>query len=123
MKVEKVYYQRNFPISQFIFETIGIGATIDSDDEYEECLNDLKKKVNEYHYINYPDQLGIHIKVINAEKLEIADEEINNRWEGVKEKLHSFEFLEEAQEYLETTEFLYYVLAKAIINSKQSKNK
>ena len=52
MKPEKIYYQKNFPVAQFIFETIGMGITLEQGDDPEDALNEAKRLVQEYHYKN-----------------------------------------------------------------------
>jgi hypothetical protein len=54
MNVEKIYYQRNFPIGQFLFETIGIGITINGNEDAQHALDEAKRLVCEYNEKNNP---------------------------------------------------------------------
>lgn len=84
MKLDKIFYQRNFPIGQFLFETIGLGATIDEGDNQEQCLDELKRQVIEYHEKNMPviddTQTGMYVKQISepTAKLSAKEQIIND---------------------------------------------
>lgn len=51
------------------------------------------------------------------------DEETERLWNLVCAKLEAFEFREDAQEYLNTTEFKLTIEAKKLVNTKPLKNK
>ena len=54
---EKVYYQRNFRISEFIYETIGAGIILDVGQEAKQALDECKALVNQYHNENMATSL------------------------------------------------------------------
>jgi hypothetical protein len=61
MDIEKIYYQRNFSIGAFLFETIGIGITINKGEDAEQALNEAKRLVIEYNEKSNP-----HLSETNA---------------------------------------------------------
>lgn len=63
-----------------------------------------------------PEDFGMEQKID-------TDHTIAAQYEAIKEKLESFEFKEDALEYLLTTSFKHYIPAKNLANSKPSKNK
>jgi hypothetical protein len=54
MRIEKIYYQRNFPIGQFLFETIGIGIIVNEGEDPQQALDEAKKLACEYNTANNP---------------------------------------------------------------------
>ena len=44
MKIEKISYQVTIPVQSFVYDKIGVEASVDSDSEdISECFNQLKK--------------------------------------------------------------------------------
>lgn len=55
-------------------------------------------------------------------RFSITQKEADKEFDFIKEKLSEFEFREDAQAYLETTDFKFTIEAKNIINNKPFKN-
>ena len=49
MTISKIYYQRNFRIGDFQYETIGIGIDINEGENAHEALEEAKRLVIEYN--------------------------------------------------------------------------
>jgi hypothetical protein len=54
MKIDRIYYQRNFPIGQFLFETIGISIAVNEGEDAEQALDEAKRLVCEYNEKHNP---------------------------------------------------------------------
>jgi hypothetical protein len=74
MKIEKVSYQKSYPIGPFLQEKISFEASVDGDSP-EEVISRLRKMADDWHTANNPhiadDQVGpyggtITIPAINA---------------------------------------------------------
>jgi hypothetical protein len=54
MKVDKVSYQKLFPIGSFVNERIGVEITIDENDDVTQVLNSAKSMVEKFHKDSNP---------------------------------------------------------------------
>jgi hypothetical protein len=52
MKIEKVSYQKLFPIGNFLNERIGFEASVDEGDDIFETLGKLKRMADQFHAEN-----------------------------------------------------------------------
>lgn len=57
MNIEKVFYQRNFRIGDFIYESIGIGIQVDEGEDAKQALDEAKRLCHEYHNQHIIDEL------------------------------------------------------------------
>ncbi len=49
MKITAISYQKVFPLAQFVNERIGVEASVDIDDDVDECMKMLKGTVETWH--------------------------------------------------------------------------
>jgi predicted RNase H-like HicB family nuclease len=56
MKVEKVLYQRIFPLSPYVNEKVGIEIIVEDGESASECLDAAKETVEAWHKSNIPPQ-------------------------------------------------------------------
>lgn len=49
MQISKIYYQRNFRIGDFQYETIGIGIDINEGEDAKQAMDEAKRLVIEYN--------------------------------------------------------------------------
>jgi hypothetical protein len=54
MKIEKISYQKLFPLGMYINERVGMEATLQDGDIYEDCFAELKKEVENFHRKSNP---------------------------------------------------------------------
>ena len=122
MKVEEITYGKSFELPGF-WEKIGIKIQVEENDLPNTVLDTAKNIVEKWHRERnpdlYPDDNKKKIPVIDAKK----DEQIDKEFKLLKLILEKYEFREDAQAYLDTTEWRLAVEAKAIVNSKPIKNK
>lgn len=52
MTIERIYYQRNFRIGEFLYENIGIGIAINEGEDAKQALDQAKDLVEKYHWEN-----------------------------------------------------------------------
>lgn len=52
MHIDRVYFQRNFRIGEFLYENIGIGIAINEGEDAKLALDEAKELVNQYHWEN-----------------------------------------------------------------------
>lgn len=57
MTIEKIYYQRNFRIGEFLYENIGIGIQVNEGEDALQALDEAKRLCHEYHNQNIRDEL------------------------------------------------------------------
>lgn len=62
------------------------------------------------------------LPIINVDKVHEHDDLNNAAYEELLVKLNGFEYKEDAEAYLKTTDWKYYVPAKNVINLKPNKN-
>jgi len=55
MKVEKIYYQANFPLQKFIFENIGVTVIVEKGDDAKEVLKAAKRWCESEHIRLHPE--------------------------------------------------------------------
>ena len=95
-----------------------LSGTLEIGDDPIDCLLKLKKYID----IQVKSMCN-NFNIISESKSFINDEEIDLEFEQVKKKLNDFEYKEDAQSYLDTTNFKYTIEVKKIVNSKPNKAK
>lgn len=128
MKIDRIQYQRVFAIGNYVTERIGLEASLDPNDNPQTELEHLKIVVNELHsatIATLEEFRGTKVRDVVEEQSGNSkqDEAIAQLYVAVEKKLNKFKFREEAQAYLDTTEFKVYVPARQIVNSLPLKNK
>jgi hypothetical protein len=54
MKVDKIYYQRNFPIGEFMYAHYGVGISIDDGESIEDAYAEAKKIIRSQYENDNP---------------------------------------------------------------------
>lgn len=126
MYISKVFLTDNFVpdyvTDQFRRRVAGYEVTLREDEDYKEAERFADEKIKEYIKANTVENnmSGTITKIIPPEDAG-QEEEINRLCLEVQEKLNSFEFREDAQEYLDTTDFKMHIPSKMLVNKKPSK--
>lgn len=120
MKIAKVSYSKTYHLGDHFFHKIGAEADLDDTDTPMDALAELKNVVEGFNdkTIMQSGFIGI---IPTIQKNHVTKEEDDLEFETLKDMLQSFEFREDAQEYLDTTDFKYTVEAKSIIQKLKSK--
>lgn len=69
MRISKVYYQRNFRLGTFLFETVGVGIEVNEGEDAKQALDEAKRLTNEYGETMYEEaesMRGTHETLIHA---------------------------------------------------------
>lgn len=120
MHIERIYWQQNFRThpgdDPFLFGTLGMGIFINKDENVGDAIEEAKKQVNEYiqKCIIYPEHAHVEIRDVPLEE--------DKEFEQLKIALALIEYKEEAQAYLDTTDFKHAFEAKNLIKNKPSKS-
>lgn len=118
MKITNAKYTKEFQYHG-ISEWIGLEANIDEADDPIESLLQLRGKLTETFQRVISEQPEIPV-IDGKPKLELAGDA---EFEALKQKLNEYSTREEAQAYLDTTEFRYAIEAKLLVNQLPIKNK
>jgi hypothetical protein len=127
MKIKSVNYSITFELPfEFGIERwrkIGLEIEPEKGEVAEQVFDAVDKQIKTWHEKKFPELYGKakpkSLPVINT-SVDYVNEDAE--WNRVKEVLESFTYKEDAQEYLDTTEFKLLISAKKIVNKKQSKN-
>lgn len=122
MKVDKVSYQKAFIIGPYLQEKVGIEIQLDEGENPDAVLGIAKGIVETWHRAankELYEQLGT---VTVTRKPVAHDPAIDQAFEQLKETLLIIKYREEAQAYLDNTDFKHTIEAKKIVNSKPKKN-
>lgn len=125
MPLDKITVSRTFHLGDSNFFKVGQEGTIIEGETREELTADamgyiystLKKYCPETDIVN-PLEKKKELPVIDASVVVEEDKE----WNKIKKKLSSIEFKEDAQDYLNSTDYKLTIEAKKIISNKPSKN-
>lgn len=126
MPLDKITVSRTFHLGDSNFFKVGQEGTIAEGESREELTADamgyiystLKKYCPETDIVN-PLEKKKELPVIEISSPVEEDKE----WNKIKKKLSSIEFMEDAQEYLNTTDYKLLIQAKKIVQSKPNKIK
>lgn len=106
------------------WQKIDIEEQPEKGDTMESILDDVSKRLRMWHEKKYPEFYN------NGKKqLVILDTDNgvtvfeDKEWEEIKSNLNAIEFQEDAQQYINTTNYSMTIEAKKIINQKPLKNK
>lgn len=121
MKINTVTYQKAFVIGPYLQEKVGIEVQLDEGESPDTVLDIAKGIVETWHRAankELYDQLG----TVTVTREPVAhDPEIDQAFERLKETLAIIKYREEAQAFLDSTEFKHTIEAKKIVNSKPTK--
>lgn len=115
MRIDRIKYTKEFSYHG-MSEWIGGEGALSETDDFIRCVLDLKQQVVDAFNATISDNNMPVIQV--SDKLEIEGDE---EFEQLKNELSLYEYREDAQAYLDTTEFKYAVAAKALVNQKPKK--
>jgi len=117
MRIDRIKYTKEFSYHG-MSEWIGGEGSISESDNFTDCVLSLKQRVVDAFNATLSDSNVPVIQV--SDKLEI---EGDAEFETLKRDLDQYEYREDAQAYLDTTDFKYAVAAKVLVNNKPLKNK
>lgn len=118
MKVDRIKCTKEFSYHGFS-EWIGMEASIEEhEDAVEQELLLRQKLIDTFNQVLSEK----NVPVIEQKKEQIDSTE-DAVFEEIKKKLADFEFMEDAQAYLDTTKYHLTIEAKRIVNSKPKKTK
>jgi hypothetical protein len=126
MKIKSVNYSITFelPFESGIerWRKIGLEIEPDKGEIFEGILDNVDKQIKTWHESRFPELYGKPKKlpVLNVSGEHITDED--KEWILVKNHLFLYETREEAQEFLDKTDFKLTLEAKKIVQNKPSKN-
>lgn len=66
MNITSITYRKNFPVSQFIFETIGVEVMVNDGEDPEKILSEAKQWV-ENHHVPMESMMGTQVRDIEVE--------------------------------------------------------
>lgn len=118
MKITKAKYTKEFH-NHGISEWIGLEAALDTADEPQESLLKIRAMLVETFQKVLSQEPEMPV-IDSKGQLDLSGDA---EFEALKAKLDEFEYREDAQAYLETTEFKFAVEAKILVNQKPIKNK
>lgn len=124
MKIKSVNYSITFELPfEFGIERwrkVGLEIEPDKGESSEQVLDTVDKLIKTWHEMKFPELYGKPKKlpVINTSGDYVKEDE---EWNRVKGGLESFEFKEDAQEFLDCTDYKITLEAKKIVNNKPSK--
>lgn len=102
-----------------VSEWIGTELSLGKNEDPKKALHEAKKLVDEFWAETLSEK---NVPVIEQKKEQIDSTE-DAVFEEIKKKLADFEFMEDAQAYLDTTKYHLTIEAKRIVNSKPKKTK
>lgn len=100
---------------------ISIGGTLVAGENEKDGLRQIQKSITEYQQ----EEAKAYKQSKNSVSVEAqaaADKEIDKLFKQVKTKLSKYSNREEAQAYLDTTEFKFNIELKQIVNNLNPKN-
>lgn len=127
MHFERIYIQDNFvpnyDVDPFRRKVVGISVCFKKGESVNDAIAQGENFISEYIKANTilptGEMKGTHVTTVNPEQ----EEQLQQEFLKLEEKLKSFEYREDAQDYLDTTSWKYAVQAKQIVNSLPTKNK
>lgn len=129
MKIESIKYEQLLPTGSYLNARYGIEISISEDNETDRAFELAKQIVAETHKKQFPAMYEQGKPIYGGEenmpvvqhKSPLDQFEEDFRFNDVKKRLAEIEFFEEAQAYLETTEYKYTIEAKKLIENKPKK--
>ncbi len=121
-------YSENFEIYAFHYKTYGHGLWYDEPMTYDEAVDKIKeiiyaKVAKDNPHLDVRAQKDFQPVIEYKETIvHEVDVEVQKQFEALKSSLDTFEFKEDAELYLSSTDFKYNIEAKNIVNKKPSKN-
>jgi hypothetical protein len=103
------------------WQKISVKQLPDEGEAMETVLDEVCERVKSWHKNKYPDMYRQEKKPLP--KSDITNNDIEIEWQGIKNKLASIEFQEDALQFINTTDYYLSIEAKKIIQSKPLKNK
>jgi hypothetical protein len=127
MKIKSTTYSVTFelPIEAGFerWRKIGLEIEHEKNEKAEDVWDSVHKQVKTWHESRFPELYGKVkpkiLPVINT-SADYANED--EEWDRVKGTLRQFKFKEDAQLYLDTTQYKLTLEAKKLVNNKPSKN-
>jgi hypothetical protein len=119
MKIERVSYQKIFPLGQYINEKIGVDILVNDGDDPMELLKKASEMVHEFHSKNeqsFPVDTPVPVM-----QLQRVDNSTDIEFQKVKSKLEAAKKRGEALDILEQSGFRYHKELKQIAESKPTK--
>ena len=98
-KFERIFYQRNFRISEFLYETIGAGILLEQGQDAKQALSECKALVNEYHNENMIISIEHQEIYIPDDKLPDIQVEKEIREQTLEEQIMSCEEIKVLESY------------------------
>lgn len=107
------------------WQKISVRQVPDDNETMETVLDEVSERIKSWHKKKYPNMYGEKNKTIGIEhgasNVSFPDDE-NEEWEAIKNTLTSIKFREDAQEFINTTQYSMTIEAKKLINEKISKH-
>ncbi|MEO7046574.1 MAG: hypothetical protein ABI091_14785 [Ferruginibacter sp.] len=122
MKVTNIQYGKSYELQGY-WEKVSIDIQVDENEAPNLVLDHAKEIVDKWHKENNPDLYGGKKMKINQEVPYGKNEAIENEFLELKNELDKIEFREDAQTYLDTTDWKLAIEAKALVNYKPFKTK
>lgn len=129
MQVKSILYHQTIPTGSYANEKLGVEIELSEGDTPEQAFAYAKEIVEKIHRENNPQLFGVSInnqilpqEEILYQKIEPVENIIDAEFESIKEKLNSFEFREDAEDFILTTDYKMAYEARQIINKLPKKN-
>lgn len=88
-QIEKVYYQRNFRIGDFLYENIGVGIILQPGEDAKQALDEAKRLSLEYHNEHLQNELA------HQETPSIQTEKVETDYQTVIDEIYKCETITE----------------------------
>jgi hypothetical protein len=127
MPLDKITVSRTFHLGDSNFFKVGQEGTVIDGETREELTADAMGYI--YSTLKkYCPETDIENPLEKKKSLPVSNvgetmEEDNKEWSIIKTNLNNILFREDAQEYIDTTDYNLTIAAKKIVNSKPLKNK
>lgn len=125
MKVERISYQKIFPLAMYINEKIGVDILINEGDDPMVALAEAKKMVHEFHektndplpeVVTGEHPIPVHQLRDNGTETDLEYEKVKNQVEGAKTK-------QEAEDIILKSGFRFHKELNNIASLKPNKSK
>jgi len=117
MRIDRLKYTKEFSYHG-MSEWIGGEGSLSERDDFTQCVLSLKQQVVDAFNATISENSMPVIQV--SDKLEV---EGDAEFEQLKGMIALYDYREDAQAYLDTTNFKYTIAAKHLVNQKPLKNK
>jgi hypothetical protein len=119
MKIERVSYQKIFPLGQYINEKIGVDILVNDGDDPMELLKKASEMVHEFHSKNEQSFPVDH--PVPVMQIERADNSADLEFQLTKSNIEAAKTKKQALDILNTSGFKYHKELKQIAESKPTK--